>query len=237
MKLTSESRGDILIISFAEEGSLEASNVIDFREAVMGLLKEGDKVVLDLGNVNFMDSSGLGAIVALRRRLSRSEGDLRLANITPQVRTVFELTRLHQAFEIYDTVEEAAASFVRMEKTLELRGRREGGILIITFAKEGVLEAGNVMDFREAVMGLLKEGDKVVLDLGNVNFMDSSGLGAIVALGKSLAEGGGELKLANITPQVRTVFELTRLHQAFEIYDTVEEAAASFREYAGQEIN
>lgn len=111
MKLTSERREDILIVGFAEEGSLEASNVMDFRESVMGLLKEGDKVVLDLGKVNFMDSSGLGAIVALRRSLSRSEGELKLASITPQVRTVFELTHLHQAFEIYDTVEEAAASF------------------------------------------------------------------------------------------------------------------------------
>ena len=120
---------------------------------------------------------------------------------------------------------------------MKLTSESRGDILIISFAEEGSLEASNVIDFREAVMGLLKEGDKVVLDLGNVNFMDSSGLGAIVALGKSLAEGGGELKLANITPQVRTVFELTRLHQAFEIYDTVEEAAASFREYAGQEIN
>ena len=111
MKLTSERKGSVLVISFAEEGSLEASNVMDFRESVMGLLKEGDKVVLDLGKVNFMDSSGLGAIVALGRSLSRGGGELRLANITPHVRTVFELTRLHRAFEIYDTVEEAVSSF------------------------------------------------------------------------------------------------------------------------------
>jgi len=111
LKLTSERKGNVLVIGFAEEGSLEASNVMDFRESVMGLLKEGDKVVLDLGKVNFMDSSGLGAIVALGRSLSRGEGELRLANITPHVRTVFELTRLHRAFEIYDTVEEAVASF------------------------------------------------------------------------------------------------------------------------------
>ena len=111
MKLTSERKGSVLVISFAEEGSLEASNVMDFRESVMGLLKEGDKVVLDLGKVNFMDSSGLGAIVALGRSLSRGEGELRLANVTPYVCKIFEFTRLHQAFEIYDTVEEAIASF------------------------------------------------------------------------------------------------------------------------------
>jgi len=111
LKLTSERKGKVLVIGFADEGSLEAGHVMDFREAVMGLLRGGDRVVLDLGRVNFMDSSGLGAIVALGRSLSRSGGELRLANVTPHVRTVFELTRLHRAFEIYDTVEEAAASF------------------------------------------------------------------------------------------------------------------------------
>ncbi|HIC92869.1 MAG TPA: anti-sigma factor antagonist [Anaerolineae bacterium] len=111
MKLISERKGAVLVISFAEEGGLEASNVMDFRESVMELLKEGDKVVLDLGRVNFVDSSGLGAIVALGRSLSRGGGELRLASVTPHVRTVFELTRLHRAFEIYDTVEEAVASF------------------------------------------------------------------------------------------------------------------------------
>lgn len=118
---------------------------------------------------------------------------------------------------------------------MKLTSKRRKDILVIGFTEEGSLEASNVMDFREAVMGLLKEGDKVALDLGKVNFMDSSGLGAIVALGKRVAEGEGELKLAGITPQVRMVFELTCLHQAFEIYDTIEEAVASFRENAGRE--
>lgn len=111
MKLSSERKRGVLVIGFAEEGSLEASNVTDFRQTVMGLLKEGDEVVLDLGKVNFMDSSGLGTIVALGRSLAKAGGELRLANITPPVRTVFELTRLHRAFEIYETVEEAVASF------------------------------------------------------------------------------------------------------------------------------
>ena len=126
MTLTSERRRGVLVIGFAEEGSLEAGNVMDFREAVMGLLRGGDKVVLDLGRVNFMDSSGLGALVALGRNLARREGELRLANVTPPVRKVFDLTRLHRAFEIYDAVEEAVASLAPQSREEQGGGTAAG---------------------------------------------------------------------------------------------------------------
>jgi anti-sigma B factor antagonist len=111
MELSAHTNDDVLTIGFAEAGSLEASNSPEFREKVAALLQGKSKVILDLSNVTFMDSSGIGALVAVARNLAANDGELRLAGLTPTVQTVFELTRLYRAFEIYGSEEEALASF------------------------------------------------------------------------------------------------------------------------------
>lgn len=67
----------------------------------------------------------------------------------------------------------------------------------------------------------------VVLDCAAVEFIDSSGLGLLIAMLKRVAERGGELKLAGITKKMRMVIEITRTHKIFRIYDTVEAALAA----------
>jgi anti-sigma B factor antagonist len=111
MELSTRTSNDVLIIGFAEAGSLEATNSPEFREKVAALLEGKSKVVMDLSNVTFMDSSGIGALVAISRSLSANDGELRLVKLTPAVQTVFELTRLYRAFEIYGSEEEALGSF------------------------------------------------------------------------------------------------------------------------------
>jgi anti-sigma B factor antagonist len=64
----------------------------------------------------------------------------------------------------------------------------------------------------------------VVLDLSGVAFMDSSGLGAVVALLRRVADRGGDMKLCGLDRNVRMVFEVTRAHRVFDIYDTADKA-------------
>lgn len=64
----------------------------------------------------------------------------------------------------------------------------------------------------------------VVVDMGGVAMVDSAGLGVLIALLKQVAERGGDLRLANIQKRVRMVFEITRTHRLFDIFDSVEEA-------------
>jgi anti-sigma B factor antagonist len=111
MELSTRTSNDVLIIGFSEPGSLEASNSPEFREKVAALLQGKPKVILDLSNMTFVDSSGIGALIAISRSLSATDGELRLVGLAPAVRTVFELTRLYRAFEIYDSEEEALGSF------------------------------------------------------------------------------------------------------------------------------
>lgn len=89
-------------------------------------------------------------------------------------------------------------------------------------------DASNAEDFKRQIAPILQTNPHLVLDLSKVDFIDSSGCGAILSCLKSLAAVGGDLKLCQVGPRVRRTFELIRLHKICEIYMTREEAVASF---------
>lgn len=64
----------------------------------------------------------------------------------------------------------------------------------------------------------------VVVDLDAVSMVDSAGLGVLISLLKLVGERGGELRLANLNKRIRLVFEITRTHRIFDIFDSVDEA-------------
>ncbi len=82
-----------------------------------------------------------------------------------------------------------------------------------------------VPTFRAKVEDLLKDGArKMVVDLQGVSFMDSAGVGALVSALTSLRKRGGKLALANLSPEVQRVLEITRLLKLFDVYEDVEKA-------------
>lgn len=111
MELVTKKVGDILVIGLAEPGDLEAQNVEAFRGATASLIQDVPGVLLDMTNVTFLDSSGLGALVAIWRTLSSRRGKIKLSGVRPMVRTVFDMTRMDRIFEMYDTEQEALASY------------------------------------------------------------------------------------------------------------------------------
>ena len=90
------------------------------------------------------------------------------------------------------------------------------------------LDAGNANRFKEAMMPHLTDGVKQVIDLSQVRFMDSSGLGALLSCMRRLNSAGGELKLCNLQKPVRVLMELVRMHRVFDIYETREQAVQAF---------
>lgn len=89
-------------------------------------------------------------------------------------------------------------------------------------------------DLRNLVKSLLPDSKKIVLDLGGVTFIDSSGLGALAGLFSSARKVGGAVKLANLDRQTQGMLQMTRLLTVFEVFDRSEDAAASFNRAAGQ---
>jgi anti-sigma B factor antagonist len=91
------------------------------------------------------------------------------------------------------------------------------------------VDASNNKAFGRTITTLVAAGDKVILDLGRVEYIDSGGCGAIVILGRQLRSGGGDLKLCSLNPPVRMVLELVRIHHLLDVFNTREEALRAYR--------
>ena|SRR5579859_2343686 len=112
--------------------------------------------------------------------------------------------------------------------TLEVQTRKaDGGATVI--APTGRLDVAGAPALKEAVSEVVKDGPQnVVIDMEGVSFVDSTGLGSVIAALKQVRSSQGELRLAAPNQQVRVVLELTTLDRVFPYYATVEEALTGF---------
>jgi anti-sigma B factor antagonist len=102
---------------------------------------------------------------------------------------------------------------------------------------KGTLVAGSDTELLDSRMqALLKQGvTQILLDLGEVNYIDSSGIGALIRAYSAALNENIVLKLCRLTRRVHDVLQITRLSSVFEIYSDQAKAVASFREKAGSQ--
>jgi len=99
---------------------------------------------------------------------------------------------------------------------------------VVVATSVATLDASNANEFKTAVGKMIQPGARLILDMSEIRFVDSSGLGAILSCLRQLHDKGGELKLCSMNKPVRALFELVRMHRVFEIFNTREEALRSF---------
>jgi anti-sigma B factor antagonist len=106
--------------------------------------------------------------------------------------------------------------------------KKDGEIVVVDV--EGQLIVGNRQELKQKVLDELERGEKKFLidDFAQTGYIDSSGLGVLVSLSKKIREQGGELRLANLNDDLKTLFELTKLDTLFQIADTRQRALQSF---------
>jgi anti-sigma B factor antagonist len=110
LKTREELDGKVVVIETPER--LDASIASDVRGRISELVEEGKyMLVIDLGKTEFMDSSGLGSLVARIAVTRSNNGDIRLASAKPQIHKLFEITHLNKVFKFYDDVNSAVESF------------------------------------------------------------------------------------------------------------------------------
>ncbi len=94
------------------EGQLIVGNRQELKQKVLEHLEGGDrKFVIDFSNTGYINSSGLGVLVSLSKKIREQGGELRLSSLNEDLRTLFELTKLDTLFRIADTKEEALEGF------------------------------------------------------------------------------------------------------------------------------
>jgi anti-sigma B factor antagonist len=101
------------------------------------------------------------------------------------------------------------------------------GVLVISV--DGQLIVGNRHELKQKITEALEAGDrKFLVDFTNTGYIDSSGLGVLVSLSRKIREADGELRLAGLNEDLRTLFELTKLDSLFNIADSTASALAGF---------
>jgi anti-sigma B factor antagonist len=107
MNISTEERDGRTVLSLKEE-RLDAHNSGDLRDRILKVLESGNsQLVVDLTEVRFIDSSGLGALLSGYKNAMLRSGTFVLTGLQPRVQSMFELTRLHRVFEIYPSIEDA----------------------------------------------------------------------------------------------------------------------------------
>jgi len=119
MKLSIERTNNIAVVGIPGE-DLDAQNAKAFKKAVTPLLEENLNFIFDLSELNFVDSSGLGAILSSLRHVNNTGRDLKLCGLSTPVRALFELVRMHRIFDIYNDRDEALLAYQTSTDVVEL---------------------------------------------------------------------------------------------------------------------
>jgi anti-sigma B factor antagonist len=102
--------GDVTLVDV--DGQLIVGNRQELKQRVLEELEQGErKFVVDFSNTGYIDSSGLGVLVSLSKKIRELGGELRLSSLNEDLRTLFELTKLDTLFKIADTRDEALQGF------------------------------------------------------------------------------------------------------------------------------
>ncbi len=105
--------------------------------------------------------------------------------------------------------------------------KHPGGVLVVEV--DGQLIVGNRQELKQKVLDALEAGSKkFLIDFTKTGYIDSSGLGVLVSLSKKIRDEGGDLRLAGLNDDLKTLFELTKLDTLFAITDSADEALAAF---------
>ena len=106
---------------------------------------------------------------------------------------------------------------------------RKDAKAVVVVEVDGQLIVGNRQELKQKVLDALEAGDrKFLIDFTRTCYIDSSGLGVLVSLSKKIRDEGGDLRLAGLNEDLKTLFELTKLDTLFAITDSPAEALASF---------
>ena len=113
--------------------------------------------------------------------------------------------------------------------SLKFKTRQVDGVSIMDLSGRITLGEGSVT-LRDAVPDVLSKGsNKILLNLGDVDYIDSSGLGELVSAYTAVKNQGGEMKLLSLTKKVKDLLQITKLYTVFDVMDDEAAAVASFQ--------
>ena len=116
---------------------------------------------------------------------------------------------------------------------MQLETRVVGDVMIVRVVGDITLKGGDIV-LKDKINSLLQDGHrKILIDLGQVSYVDSAGLGQLVAVHATTTRSGASMKLLNVTKRLRDLLVVTKLLVVFDTFDTEAAALAEFAKTAG----
>jgi anti-sigma B factor antagonist len=114
---------------------------------------------------------------------------------------------------------------------LQLVTRLKEGVLVVDCSGRIVFGEESIL-LRDTIKELIRQNNHIVLNLAGTNYIDSGGLGTLVALFTTARNSGGAIKLANLTRRVGDLLQVTKLLTVFDVFDSELKAVESFKKVA-----
>jgi anti-sigma B factor antagonist len=115
------------------------------------------------------------------------------------------------------------------ETFMTIKEKMHGAVAVLSL-KGNLMGEPDTENLRDKIYSLLQEGfTKIVVDMKGVRWISSTGLGTLIAALTSVRNKSGDLRLANITEKVESLFAITQLVKVFKTYETVDRAIASYK--------
>lgn len=202
-------------------GSLNVTTRDRFVARAEAALARSPHLIINLADVPFIDSAGMGSLVGLTRRARAAGGDVRLAGASPQVRRTFELLRLDRFLTLDETLEESLAGLVAPEPGPP-PPRQVNRWTVLPMPRRLDVESAAVM--RAEGQRALEKQPYLVTDFSATEYLDSTGIATLLALHRQAQHQGGELRLAGMARQVRRTLELAGVAPLLAVYEDVKAA-------------
>jgi anti-sigma B factor antagonist len=203
-------------------GELDVETVPRLAAALRQVESAGRDVTLDLRGLTFMDSSGINLLTEHAARADRDRFTFTIYAPSPSVGRVLDIAGVRDLLPIVDAPTRATAADARPRAGRpatapgQLRVEVDDAPPVLRVRLAGELDVGTVPRLRQAVDAHARIGQTLIIDLSDVEFIDSMGLAALVRARHRARARGGQLQLVAGPPAVHAVFILTRLSAIFD---------------------
>ncbi|RMD74241.1 MAG: anti-sigma factor antagonist, partial [Chloroflexi bacterium] len=203
----------------------EAGNLEPFNQTAYQLLETSPYLILDLSVTQFLDSSALGALVALAKRARTQGGDLLLLNVQEPILRILDLLRLNRFFEQFPDLPSIEAWIAQQQQPAPTVPASDHGWTIIPAPR--LFDATTAPTVLEQVSAALNKAARVVIDCSGTTFMASAGMATLVKLDRLAREQGSALRIAGCSPDVLRTLQLVRLDLVLAIFPDVRAATTA----------
>jgi N-acetylglucosaminyldiphosphoundecaprenol N-acetyl-beta-D-mannosaminyltransferase len=207
------------------QGRMDSSNLASFVDQATQALAVSPFLIVNLARAEFLDSSAMGALVALANRARVAGGALRLVSVSPPVARILSLVRLDRFFDIDEDVETSLKSCRISAETWVQPAQDHHGWVVMKMPRS--LDTITAPEVINTCAARMTENARLILDFSETTFVASAGLAAMVKLSRQSKENGGELRVIGCSGDVLRGIKLVKLDMVIPLFQDLQSATTA----------